>query len=409
MRIVVHGAACLAALILWAPSSAAELDDAQLLMRSGPTSSLNIPVGSSWNSATPTLNDEQQVALHIGAVAPAFRAGIWSGDPDGGGIVAESPDDSSLYSDADINADGDIVWRRAESSQNGVMRYDAATGTFDFYTNAPLGSNSWGSVQINDSGGVAYRAGFGSGNAWVSYADDAATVHLADSSADGTSDYDWLFTPSFNDQGLIAGKVAYQGLSTNQVVIADASGNVSVLLEDNNLDTESPFSNFNNGIDFNGVGQVAVVASLAEGGAAVIVADESGWTEYARQDTGELGEIEYFAPQINDAGVVVFRAFDSTGERGIWMADGENLTLVARHGDIVTTDLGPARLESPDEVGGPNFGGAPAVNGNGDIAFVSLLTDPDDSATSYGRGVFLVAGQTELPDPIFSDRFEAAP
>jgi len=396
----------LLALGLAGPGTAGSLEKAELLMRSGPTSSYQVPAGSSWSSSTPTLNDHREVALHIQAVAPAFRAGIWSGSPEGGAVVALADDDASLYSDASINTAGDIVWRRAESAQNGVMLYEAATGDFGFLTNAPLGSTSWGSVQINDNGRVAYRAGFGSGNAWVSYAGGSADIHVADSSADGTSDYEWLFTPSLNGQGLIAGKVAYQSLSTNQVVIADASGNVSVLLEDNNLDPKSPFSNFNNGIDFNDQDQVAVIASLAEGGAALIVADESGWTEYARQDEGELGEFEYFAPQLNNDGVVAFRAFDSSGERGIWRADGESLTLVARHGELVSTDLGPARLESPDSVGGPNFGGAPAINDNGDIAFVSLLTDPEDSSASYGRGVFLVPGQVELPDLIHHDRFE---
>lgn len=385
--------------------AAGEIEDAELLMRSGPASAHNIPVGSSWNSSTPTLNGNREVSLHIQAVAPDFSAGIWSGSPDGGEVVALA-DDASLYSDSDINAAGDIVWRRAESSQNGVMLYDAATGEFGFHTNAPLGSSSWGSVQINDTGTVAYRAGFGSGNAWVSYSEDTAAVHLADSSADGNSPYEWLFTPSLNGQGRIAGKVAFQSISTNQVIITEADGSVTVVLEDDNLDAESPFSDFNNGIDFNDQGQAAVVASLVEGGTAVIVADEAGWTEYARQNTGELGEIEYFAPQLNNDGVVVFRAFDGSGERGIWRADGESLTLVARHGDIVSTDLGPARLESPTSVGGPNFGGAPAINDNGDIVFVSLLTDPDDASTSFGRGVFLLPGQVDLPDLIFQNRFE---
>lgn len=396
----------LVVLALSGHSVGGSLEDAELLMRSGPSSAYNIPIGSSWNSSTPTLNDEGEVALHIQAVAPSFRAGIWSGSTASGGIVALAADDDSLYSDADINATGDIAWRRAESSQNGVMLYDATSGDFEFYTNAPLGSSSWGSVQINDSGVVAYRAGFGGGNAWVSFSDGSADIHLADSGADGNSPYDWLFTPSLNGQGLIAGKVAYQSLSTNQVVISDASGDATVVLEDDNLDDESPFSDFNNGIDFNDEGQVAVVASLAEGGTAVVVADESGWTEYARQDTGQLGEIEYFSPQINNAGVVVFRAFDSSGTRGIWMADGESLTLLASHGDIVSTDAGPARLESPDSIGGPNFGGAPAINDNGDVVFVSLLTDPDDSATSYGRGVFTIPGDVAPPDLIFDDRFE---
>lgn len=382
-------------------------DEPELLMRSGATSAFQIPVGSSWSSATPSLNDQRQVALHINAVAPSQHAGIWKGSPEGGGIVATAPDSNTLYSDTGMNDQGNIVWRRAESSTNGVMKYDADSDTFALLTNAPLGANSWTSLQINDADRVAYRAGFSGGNAWVSFSAGSASIHLAETGIDSNSDWAFLFSPALNIHGQLAGKAAFENFNQNRIILTDASGLIEILVDDNDLDPASPFSNFDNSIGFNDVGQVAFIASLVGGGRALYLADSDGWVELARQGEGELGDFEFFRPVLNNHGVVAFRAFNAEGQRAIWRANIDGLTAVAMAGDIVETDLGPARLESPTTVGGPNFGGSPAINNLGDIAFVSLLTDPDNPGISYGRGVFLVAGSELVSDDLFQDRFEA--
>ena len=376
----------------------------ELLMRSGPGSSFQIPLGSSWSSATPVINNQRQVGLTINAVAPSFRAGIWQGDPNGGGIVAIADDDDSLFSDVSQNDDGDLVWRRAFSSQDGIMKFDAGAGTTAFLTNAPLGASSWTAVQINNAGTVGYRAGFTGGNAWTTFSGGASSIHLAETGIDAGSDYEFLFTPSHNQNGLIAGKAAFQSLSQNRIITADSSGTVTVRVNDATLDINSPFSSFNNSVDLNESDQIAFVANLTLGGRGVYVATAGGWSQYAIQGSDGLGEIEFFSPVLNNDGVLAFRGFNQSGQRSIWRADGQQVTQIATTDDLVQTDIGPARLRSPTEVGGPNFGGAPAINDHGDIVFVSLLTDPDDPSISFGRGVFLIRGGPG--DPVFQDRFE---
>ena len=73
------------------------------------------------------------------------------------------------FSDVSQNDDGDLIWRRAFSSQDGIMKFDAGAGTTAFLTNAPLGASSWTAVQINNAGTVGYRAGFTGGNAWTTF------------------------------------------------------------------------------------------------------------------------------------------------------------------------------------------------------------------------------------------------
>lgn len=386
-----------------------QADEPELLMRSGAGSAFQIPVGSSWSSVTPSVNDERQVAMYINSVPvpPDFRAGIWQGSPDGGDIVAVAGDNSTLFSDTGMNNNGDIVWRRAFSSADGVMRYDADSDSFALLTNGPIGASSWTASRINDAGTVSYRAGFSGGNAWVSFADGSPTIHLAETGIDNNSDWAFLFTPSLNELGQIAGKAAFENTSQNRIIVTDTNGLVEVLVDDVNLDPASPFSGFDNSTGFNDVGQVAFIANLVGGGRGLYLADSDGWVELARQGEGGLGNFEFFAPILNNQGVVTFRAFNDEGQRAVWRADTEGLTAVATAGDIVDTDIGPARLQSATGVGGPNFGGSPAMNNHGDIVFVSLLTDPDNPDSSYGRGVFMVAGSEAVVDEVFLDRFEA--
>jgi hypothetical protein len=393
--------------LLSAAPPPAVASEAELMMRSGPGSSFRIPQGSSWSSATPRLNDAGMAALTINAVAPSFNAGIWQGTLADGEIVNVSAEDSALYSDVDINAAGDMVWRRAFSAADGIVKYDAAGQSSALLTNAPIGASSWIATQIIDNGLVAYRAGFGNGNAWTSFDSGTTTIRLAETGVDNTSPYAFLFSPSVNQDGLMAGKAAYQDFSQNRIITATLDGTVTVLVNDNNLDENSPFSGFDNSVGFNDLGQVAFVGNIPGTGRGVFVSDGDGWVQYAVPGEDGLDSIEFFAPALNNVGQVVFRGFHDDGRRAIWLADGNSVQIVAAENDIVQTDIGPARLQSADAIGGPNFGGAVAINNQGDIAFVALLTDPESSATNFGRGLFLVRGLPE--DALFADRFESEP
>ncbi len=392
-------------LFIAAPSAIA--NEPELMMRSGSGSSFRIPQGSSWSSATPTLNDTGTAALTINAVAPSFNAGIWQGTVSAGGIVDVSAEDSALYSDVSINAAGDMVWRRAFSAADGIVKYDANVESSALLTNAPIGASSWTSTRIIDSALVAYRAGFGGGNAWTSFDSGTTTIRLAETGVDNNSPYAFLFSPSVNQTGLMAGKAAFQNTSQNRIITVTVDSTVTVLVDDNNLDASSPFSGFDNSVGFNDLGHVAFVGNVPGTGRGLFVSDGDGWTEYALPGENGLNSIEFFAPALNNEGQVVFRGFHDDGRRAIWLADGNTVQIIAAENDIVQTDIGPARLQSADAIGGPNFGGAVAINNHGDIAFVSLLTDPENSATSFGRGLFLVAGQPG--DGLFADRFEGEP
>lgn len=386
-------------------------DGPELLMRSGPGAAFQVPLNTTWSSKTPAINDAGRVAMSVNSVAGTGNAGVWSGDRSGGGIIDTATEASALYTDVDINNAGQVAWIRRESSLNGILRYDPGPGATEFLTNAPLGASSWTAISINNSGQVGYRAGFGfAGNAWVSFdPDTGAAVHLAEDGVDSNSPYVFLFTPAFNDQRRIAGRADLGAIGASQIVLVDADGTIQVLAEVNALDPDSPFTSVRNSVGLNGLGQVAFMAAVSGGGTGVFVADGNSIVPYAVEGEDGLASIEFFAPAINNQGGVVFRGFNDQGERAIWYADGEQVIAVATRGDEVEIDVGSAILAAADAFGptAPNFGGAPDIGDNGDITFVSLLTDPDDTSVNYGRGVFVVPVAGPREDRLFDDRFEA--
>ena len=396
---------------LGAPTTAPGTGGPQLLMRSGPGSAFQVPLNTTWSSKTPAINDAGRVAMSVNSVAGTGNAGVWSGDRNGGGIIDTAADASALYTDVDINNAGQVAWIRRESAQNGILRYDPISGETEFLTNAPLGASSWTAISINNSGQVGYRAGFGfAGNAWVSYdANTGAAVHLAEDGVDSNSPYVFLFTPAFNDQRRIAGRADLGAVGNSQIVVVDPDGTIQVLAEVNALDPDSPFTSFRNSVGLNGLGQVAFMAALSGGGTGVFVADGDGIQQYALEGEDGLASIEFFGPAINNTGGVVFRGFNDQGDRAIWYADGEQVIAVATRGDEVEIDVGTAILAAADAFGptSPNFGGAPDIGDSGDITFVSLLTDPNDTSVNFGRGVFVVTVDGPREDRLFDDRFEA--
>ncbi len=129
-------------------------------------------------------------------------------------------------------------------------------------------------------------------------------------------------------------------------------------------------------------------------------------TEIAAVDpAGTIRDIEFFAPAINDQGWVVFRAKDANGQ-AIYVGDGANLVRVIGDGDVIETDLGTAQVGQHDS--SPIFSGQPAINANGDIAFIAGLYPEGDNQIEWGSGVFVTYadGRPEPADRIFADGFD---
>ena len=131
-------------------------------------------------------------------------------------------------------------------------------------------------------------------------------------------------------------------------------------------------------------------------------------TEIARVGgPGPITELPSFAPAINAAGLVAFRARDAGGD-AIYLGDGETLLRVVGNGDVVGTDLGVAQL-GQNVASSPVFSGKPAINAHGDIAFVAGVHPQGNDQVEWGSGVFVAYATPKVDDLVFADGFEATP
>lgn len=392
--------------LLLATAATAELPDngagLELQVRSNIVDGFNLPPNSSFNSKSPSLADTGGVAMSLGVVGGDVNTvGLWLGGS-GAGSVVWTDGGGAVISDCSLNNDGLAVFPLSFASPDGLYFYDDSDGSSGLLTTRPIGTSAWTGAEVNASGQAAFRASFSGQYAWVSY--DGETnppYHALVASLEPTSPYWHLYTPSFNDQRLIAGKTSLAANhNADQIVVCDALGDCTVLVEDIDADAASPFSSFGNSVSLNNAGWVAFNAGLVAGGEGVFLTDGMTTLAIATTAMPEITAIDAFAPSANDHGQVAFRAFDSAGLMAIFVGDGQDLVKIATEHDVVPTDLGEGRIDQHDS--SVVFGGSPDINNAGDVAFNATLTPADNNQIEWGTGLFIAFGSR-----VFSDGFES--
>lgn len=366
----------------------------------------NLPPGTQFNSISPDLNSRGQVAFSAQLVPyeadpNAFGGGIWLGGHGTGGLVHRTPVDNQVNPDPSVNEAGDIAFTVATGGvDNTLWRYDAGTGSASRLGTAPVLPNSYSSPRIDEAGDIGFQASFASGRAYAAVRGGAGTFQVKDNGLDPASPYTYLYTPRFNDAGQVAAKVATSGDLTSAVEVRrfEPDGSSTRILANKGTDPASPYRTFNNSVALSDDGEVAVVATRDSDGRRVLVrSDGTTTTEIAvATPDGTIRELEYFTPAINNAGEVAFRAKDAAGQ-AIYVGDGSTLRRVAAQGDVVQTDLGVGQLGQHDT--SPVFGGSPAINATGDVAFTAGLHPEGDRMVEWGSGVFVAYAQERNPEP----------
>jgi hypothetical protein len=366
----------------------------------------NLPPGSSFNSVTVDMNDAAQVVFKV-QVVPGFDGmSVWFGSGGVGELACDSDDDiEAIISDPKIGNSGGVVFSQFfAAANNGIWSCDPIAQTASRLTTAPLGATSWGTPELNDTGAIGYRAGFGSGQAWVSFFSGAAAIHATEVGIDVGSPYDFLFSPSFDNQRRLAGVVRVAPAAPiaqhRQIRVFTSSGSSTQIAIDSTGSAVSPFVSFDNSVALNDVGQVAFIAALTGNVRAVQRGDGNSVVEIARVGVAGLTEIEFFGPAINNTGLVAFRGRDANGQ-AIFVGDGLTLRRVVGKGDSLDSDLGTAEVGQNDS--SPVFGGGVAINAQGDVAFTAALHPPGNNQIEWGTGVYVAYAST---DTLFANGFE---
>jgi hypothetical protein len=373
-----------------------------LFVRSNIVDGYQLPANSSFNSADPAIDAAGRVGIQLLAIAGDGTArGIWLGEADGsGGVAWQFNDTDGLVSGVSLDGIGGAWFavNGASSVNNGVW-HSPGTGA-DLVTQLPIGTSYWAAIEVNDSGEVGYQANFAAGRAWVSFASGATAIHATDSAALGSSPYSYIFTPSFNNARQIAGKVSVTTFDQQEIRVFESNGSSSLVAQNDELDVSSPYASFNNSVALTNDGRVAFIAQLAAGGTGLYLSDGVTTVEIATTADPEISSFEYFAPSVNDAGQVAFRAVDGAGLQTIFVGDGISLERVVTEHDLLPTDLGTGRVDQNNATDSV-FGGAPALAPSGDVAFVAALTPPDNDQIEWGSGVFVARAG------LFRDGFES--
>jgi len=349
------------------------------------------------------LNESGEISVRI-ALNAMGGASIWAGSNNasrggggggGGSIIYDTVFDALIGSGTSINESGRIVWNESFSSPDGIYGSDIDGSNAGIITNRPLGASSWRTARIADSGTIVYRAAFsGAGNALVFLTDNSDTIFLAETGVDFLSPYSFIFTHDFNNAHQTAVKVRI-GPGTgdsrpDEIRLFETDGGSILLAADVDADSKSMFDRFDNSVALNDMGEAAFVSTLISGDRGVFRTDGTTITTIATEADTDVSNIEFFAPDINDSGVVVFRAFDGAGLRTIFAGNGDWLVRVVTENDILPSDQGDARVDQ-ETSSSPVFGGGPTINNAGMVAFTCGLTPPMDNQIEWGTGVYVAS------------------
>ena len=386
----------------------------------------NLPPGTSFNSISPAINDAQQVAFTAGVVPidgdqSHTGGGVWLGAHGEGAIVAlhelppgGDPEDPPFMIVADtpgLNASGMIAYYTSVGGGTYTLRkYDPATGESNPVSLLPMTPSAIASPTIADDGLIGFRASMNAGYGIATAGNGSTTIYAVSTGVDETSPYAFIYSPAMDNAHRIASKVSTSDYNHNEIRLFNGPDQSELVVADRATDAASPFAGFDNNLGLNQQNAIAVTVKLADGNVRALYRFTPGdgaylATEIARVDpAGTIRDIESFAPAINDAGLVAFRAKDENGQ-AIYVGDGKSLVRVIGAGDIVATDLGSAQIGQHDD--SPVFSGKPAINGLGDVAFIAGVHPEGDNQVEWGSGVFVAYAPTD--DTIFRDGFDAAP
>lgn len=211
---------CLLVLSLFVlPPLVAAQAEPVLLGRSGPFDGFLMPGNTGFSNNDVALNDSGEAALRLSSIGVAGDRGIWYGDGTTGEVVALG-DPSWFFTDADLNNAAEVFWAQTDTPADGIYGWDPVGDMAALITSQPLGTSSWGTVQINDAGTLGFRSTFGAGGgrAWGSYTGGGSlNIHAAELAIQPGSPWEFLFTPSFNEAGQIGGK-ALLAAGGNQII-----------------------------------------------------------------------------------------------------------------------------------------------------------------------------------------------
>ena len=393
-----------------------EYDSPIIYGRTGVTS-FNMPNGSSLSSPTISIDDQGDVALDVNFVGNTGNAGVFYGTQQANMVTAAIVYNASdiITGDPTLNGQQQTVFTVGLDSD--LFLYDAKLQTTT-PLNFPLGVSGSSGLTLDADQQIGGRLRFGfDGDVYGTFpVQDSGfpslQVYAADSDADASSPYSFLYTPDMSRGAVpnprrIAAKVSTTaGFDFEEIRIFEADGTSTLIAVETEIDPMSPFSEFvTNSVTISDDGsKVAFQAIDTQGVSGIYCYDDNtqAITRVGSESDEIVATIDIFSPDVNNAGTVVFRGDDSLGLSSVFVGDGSTLIRLGGEGDSVLTDLGKRQLGRRDQ----NFSqsGAPRINNHGDIGWIFQYFDPTNpNSVADGSLIMLSPAADCLPGDVNQD------
>jgi MYXO-CTERM domain-containing protein len=263
-----------------------------------------------------------------------------------------------------INASGDVVFRASRNGQSGIFKGNGS-GVVTVADAAGAFKGFGFAPSINDSGAVAFVAGLDTGGSGI-YVENGGGGPVNQIASSGT-----YFEASFNSIISInsSGTVAFYGSQGGVSGIFSGAGGTLTTIANRN----GPFSSFVEGPSINDAGVVVFSAFDLANRQGVYTGSGGTITTITAATSDDAPLLSFARPSINASGKVVFRAARYADVHGIYTA-------------TAGTPAAPVAEKSGSYDSFSVFS-APAINSAGDVAFLATL---DSGRTGIFTG----------PDPI---------
>jgi hypothetical protein len=192
----------------------------------------------------------------------------------------------------------------------------------------------------------------------------------------------YIYTPQTGPAGEIALKTRdsnYDEESADKIWLFQDEW--KVILKDRDADPTSPWISFRHQMAVDG-NSVVALARDNRGEALILIKD--GVIKILAREGVDLARFDYFSPKMR-AGTIVVRGDDFEGRKVTYVYDQNGFRRLLTQGDVVLTDVGPARVHYKDQ--NAIFYGAPGIDERGNIVLQATLMDLDHPNTLLGIGL----------------------
>ena len=386
-----------------AQASIPEYNPPEILARANIRDGYNIPPLSFLADTSPVINNHGDVAFKIVAVEGVNNQVLWVKRSEDvvGKIVYVAPDERFI-TDPSISNNGKIAFNLFDDGvTDGLFLYDLKTEIVEQVLspdNLPIQDYTYPQVLNNNH--IYFRATDDDDNRSY-YQFDGLKLNKLMSETDQNLGIKsaYLFRPNVNQTGQLAFKVRMgeKGqldennpdsilLLTPTLEKNETMMKVTTIALDQDTNIQSNYIRFGNSVSLSNNGMTSFVGMLPGNIKAIVRSKDNSVSNIAIEGQSEIAEIEMFTPKINDQSLVLFRAKNKEGKRGIYLADGNDVKRIIGEGDEIQTDLGVGKILSNPNF--PGFGGEVSMNDQGEIVFHCLIVSLDDK--ELGSAVYKI-------------------